>query len=113
MLIQNKSLNVGDVVVIKVPGEEYIGRIAVGSTTSILRLSKVLRILLQMVNTPNGPAGQMTFAPFAAGADEDAAVEIDRDKLTIAPLKPSKEVSDAYTQQTSSIVAASAPFLNA
>jgi hypothetical protein len=113
MLIQNKSLNTGDVVVIKVPGEEYIGRVAIGTDASTLRLTKALRILLQMVNTPNGPAAQMTFAPFAAGADEEAVVEIDRTKLAVAPLKPSKEVSDAYLQQTSSLVAANAPFLNA
>lgn len=111
MLIQNNAIAPSDVIVIKLPGEEVIGRV-VSTDHFGLRITKALRILLQMVPTQNGGAeARVTFAPFVVGVDDDAVFTIETDKLVVKPMKAGNDIAIAYRQQTSALDLPPAPSL--
>lgn len=105
MLIQNKSLQIGDVANIRLTnGEEVIGKL-VDQDSSSITLTKPILLVAQMM--PNGQAA-LQFAPFMVGTDEDNKYVIARSALSVLPMKARKEIADNYLQATSSIVPAGA-----
>ncbi len=103
MLIQNKSLQVGDVANIRLTnGEEVIGKLVADEATT-LTLTKPILLVAQMM--PNGQAA-LQFAPFMVGTDEDNKYVFQRSSLSVAPMKARKEIADNYLSATSSIVPA-------
>lgn len=105
MLIQNKSLQIGDVANIRLTnGEEIIGKLVAEESTTIT-LTKPILLVAQMM--PNGQAA-LQFAPFMVGSDEDSKYVFSRAAFSVAPMKARKEIADNYLQATSSIVPAGA-----
>lgn len=110
MLIQNRSLKVGDVASLKlITGDEVIGRV-VEQGPSAITLAKPIHLMMQMVQTAPGmpPQAALQFAPFMVGAPEDGNFTFEQTKLLVHPVPAREDVAKNYTAATSSIVPATA-----
>jgi hypothetical protein len=101
MLIEKKSVNTGEAVVLRlVTGEEIIGKL-VEQTGMVIILYRPQIVHVQF--TQSGAAG-VALIPLMVSADNDDRVEIPVDRILVQPLKPKRELADEYQRQTSSIV---------
>jgi len=96
MLI-TKKYSENDIVAIKLnSGEEIITRIVEIKNDGTIIATKAFTMVLMQ------GAGQVAFAPFMLGAEDDAKIELTRDKF-IAIVKARADAAAQYMQATTSL----------
>lgn len=104
MIIGKSTVSINEVVFIRlVTGEEVIGRLAEGPANTIT-LAKPR--VMHFGQTPNGIQAGM--GPIAMTINQDATVSFPITGLLALPVPVQKNVEEAYTQDTSGILPASA-----
>ena len=95
----DKKIEAGTIISIKlVSGDELIAKlVALGD--KVMRVSKPIAVAM-------APNGSVAFIPFMLGADEDAELSFELNKV-VTYVTARKELRDAYIQNTSGLVTAS------
>jgi hypothetical protein len=101
MLIQKKSVTVGDVVVLKVRDfeGEVIGRVV---TYDDHQNIKIVKPLVAHVVQQQGGIG-LAFMPFSLSARDEQEFVFDLTELMVTPFLARDEVKSTYLEQTTSL----------
>lgn len=101
MLIEKKTISVGDIVTFRIiSGEEIVGKY-LGDDAGGTRINKPVIIAMQMVGPQQASLG---FLPFMAAAGDDFTLSFPSHSLIAAPIKARDDVAGGYKNATSSIV---------